>query len=56
MNPKKAAMEGFWDEQGERYTPVAGRVKRGAYFAVHTQVSGLEYPAFRLSDKEEPSA
>jgi hypothetical protein len=46
MNPKSAAMEGFRDEQSERYTPVAGRVKRGAHFAGDTHFSGLEYAAF----------
>jgi hypothetical protein len=45
MNPKNAAMEGFCDEPCERYTSVAGRVKRGAYFAADTRVSGLEYSA-----------
>jgi hypothetical protein len=45
MNPKNAAMEGFCDEQCERYTPVAARVKRGANSTPDTQVSGLEYPA-----------
>jgi hypothetical protein len=40
MNPKNAAMGGSQDEQSERYTAVAGRVKRGAYFAADIEVSG----------------
>jgi hypothetical protein len=40
MNLKKAAMKGFLDEPGERYTPAAGRVKRERILRLIDKLAG----------------